>query len=420
MKNNAFIFPGQGSQYIGMGKAIYDKYDVAKRIFNSANEELSYDIKRICFEGSLSELSKIDVMLVAIMTVSVATFHVLVEEYGINPQFLAGHSLGEYSALTCSGAIEFSDAIILVEKRSKLALEAFKNKNAYMVIVDNLDFDTIKMLCESKKTRISLACINSENQFAISGYENDLIEVEDIIINKGGKITPLLYSLPFHSNLMEEVSLELEEYLKKIKFNKFKYKVISNFDANVYKDESQIILNLANQLKSTVQWSNTVEFFKNNDIKNLIEVGPQKILSNLILKNHNNFNIFSSSVAEDRKKIKESLMLKGNIDICGVMKECLREVITTKNKCFDENIYQINVINKYLEIENWIKEIKDDVKDDNINYLKNALVNLKCIYDFKGISTCEQKSRINNLINHNVNKEIDTTFIDDIFINNFK
>ncbi|MBN1040272.1 ACP S-malonyltransferase [Clostridium botulinum] len=422
MKKNAFIFPGQGSHYIGMGKSIYDKYDVAKRIFNRANKELGYDIKRICFEGNLVELSKIDIMLTAIMTVSVASFNVLLEEYGIEPNFLAGHSLGEYSALTCSGAIEFGDAIRLVEKRSKLAMKAFENTDASMSIIENVDFNTISRLCISKSPNVSIACINGKDQFAISGYSNAIEDVENELLIEGGQVTPLLYSLPFHSSLMQEVSIELEDYLKNIKFKSFKYKVISNVDANVYKNENEIISKLVKQIKNPVQWDSTIRFFTANNVENLIEVGSQKILSNIIAKDNKHFNLFSFSVAEDRKRIRENISskyineLKYN-NYVKLMERSLTEAVTTKNKCFNIDLYKSKVIDKYLEIEKWINECNEDDNFDYINIFKKTLENLKCIYDTKGICINEQRERFNKLVKDSNIDDIDISFIDELFIN---
>ncbi|MCB2298649.1 ACP S-malonyltransferase [Clostridium tagluense] len=426
MGKTAFIFPGQGCHHVGMGKALYEKYDVAKEIFNKANEALSYDIKKVCFEGNLAELSRIDIMLPAILTVSVASFHVLVEEYGVIPNFLAGHSLGEYSALTCSGAIDFYDAVKLVQKRSQLAVEAFQNKDATMSIVENIDFNTINSLCLAKTTKdsvVSIGCINGKTQFSICGDGQAVMEVENELLIKGATVTPLIYSLPFHSPLMENVSIELEQCLKKVKISPFKYPVISNFDAKVYVNESEIIPKLVKQIRYPVQWYSIVEFLRNSNVENLIEVGSQKILNNLIGKDFKNFNLLSFNVAEDREKINEMFSSENKLIsneehrnmYIKFMEACLGEAVATKNNCFDEKLYEINIINKYLQIENWINNIR---VDSNLNYVEIAgeiLNNLKCIYDTKGINISEQYDRFNGLLGESTVMDVYKPFIDEIF-----
>lgn len=425
MGKTAFIFPGQGSHNVGMGKSLYETYDVAKEIFNKANEALGYDIKKVCFEGNLAKLSRIDIMLPAIMTVSVAAFYVLVEEYGVIPSFLAGHSLGEYSALACSGAIDFCDAVRLVQKRSQLALNDFQDKDATMSIVENINFNIINSLCLVKNVKdsvVSIGCINGETQFAICGNRQAVMDVENELLIKGANVTPLIYSLPFHSPLMENVSMELEQCLKKIKISPFKYQVLSNFDAKVYANESEIIPRLVEQIKNPVQWYSIVEFLRKSRIENLIEVGSQKILSNIISKDYKNFNLFSFNVAQDREKIKEKFgdeNKRNNKEqrdrYIQFMETCLGEAVATKNNCFDERLYEMNIVNKYLEMENWIDDIK---VDSNMNYVEMAgeiLSNLKCIYDTKGINISEQYDRFNDLLGGSIVMDEYKPFLDGIF-----
>ncbi len=424
MEKTALIFPGQGSHYVGMGKYLYDNYDVAKKIFNEANEALEYDITKTCFEGPLAELSRIDVMLPAILTVSVASFYVLQREYGIEPDYLAGHSLGEYSALTCSGAIKFYDAVKLVRKRSQLAIEHFKEKDVSMSIIENIDFTLLEDYCNTNTRNnelVTIACINGKSQFTICGDNEAVIKVEDAIALKDGIITPLIYGLPFHSSLMDTVSKKLCSYIKDITFLPFKYPVLSNVDANIYMNESEIVDRLINQIKKPVQWYSIVSFLEKYNVKNIIEVGPQKILGNIIGKDFKSFNLYAFNNIEDHQKIKQivnndTFNDKKNYhkSIIEFIEMCLGEAVATKNYCYDDKLYEVNVIDKYIEMESLLKDVEENLHLDDKLLLEKILINLKSIFDTKGVKHEEQYDRFNYLLSNSIIKEKCKSYVDQL------
>ena len=284
MNKIAVLFPGQGSQYVGMGKMLYNKYDIAKKIFNTANDILGFNISKVCFEGNLKDLIKTTNTQPALITISYIMYKIFIEELEVIPSFLAGHSLGELTALCCSGAIKFEDALILSNYRAAFMSECAERFLGRMcaVFTDNIQqINNYISIITSKHDPLVISNYNSFNQIVVSGSVKNINKFIDITNKNGIKTVLLKTSGAFHSPFMAEASKKFCECLKKFKFDKINTPVISNVNASTYASEIEIINNLSCQIVSPVRWLESIIFLKNAGVDFFLECGPKNVLKGL-------------------------------------------------------------------------------------------------------------------------------------------
>lgn len=307
MKKTAFVFPGQGSQYVGMGKDIADNYSPAQKIFTEADQVLGRRISEICFNGPDESLKDTRNAQPGILTVSIALLQALKAE-GIKPDYTAGHSLGEYSALVASGVLEFSTAVSLVQQRAELMAGADPDQNGTMAAVIGLDRETLAAcLVETKQLgQVEAANFNSPGQIVVSGSKNGIAKVQELVINKGGRFIPLSVSGAFHSSYMKPAADALKVKLEAVAWREPAVPVIANVSAQPYRRE-QIINNLYSQVYSSVLWEDTVNFLHQEGVEIFVEVGPGKVLSGLIKKTIKGAVILNCEDTASIKKVLEIL-----------------------------------------------------------------------------------------------------------------
>lgn len=301
----AFLFPGQGAQSVGMGKDIYEKYEVARKIYDEASEISGIDVKKICFEGPEEELNKTENTQIAILTTSLAMLEVL-KQKGIEADVAVGLSLGEYGALIYSGILTFKQGIELIKKRGYFMGNLLPKEEYSMAAVIGLDSKKIEEVCEqiSNKGKFLVpANYNCTVQTAISGETGAIDEAIEALKEAGArKVVKLKTSGPFHTIKLKEAKQAYEKELEKATFNKPKIKVIKNIDGTYYNETDNIKEILANHIINPVRLDKAIKLMKDEGIEEYIEIGPGKVLTGFIKKDSKEaktYNINSVQTMEE-------------------------------------------------------------------------------------------------------------------------
>ncbi|MEK7313021.1 MAG: ACP S-malonyltransferase [Deltaproteobacteria bacterium] len=310
-KKIAFIFPGQGSQAIGMGKSLCEAYPLAAGVFKEASEVLGIDMASLCFNGPEAELNRTENTQPAILTASIAALRVLDNEYKITPSFVAGHSLGEYTALVCAGVLSFKDAVRIVRLRGRFMQESAPIGAGKMSAVLGLTPEVVEAICKkaSKENEpVVAANINSPEQVVISGEAKAIERAGKLASEKGAKrVLPLPVSVPSHSPLMRQAAERLDNELSKLTFGPFSFPLISNVEAVPSSDNSKVRNLLKRQLTDPVKWVDIIKRMRSEGVEATIEIGPGKVLSGLVKRIEKDIQTFNFSSPDDLGKIKEAL-----------------------------------------------------------------------------------------------------------------
>jgi len=439
----AFVFPGQGSQYKGMGKYHFDNNKVIQEIFDEASDLIGVNMKELCFETGIKELTQTKNTQIAIFITSYAAFHLFMKE-GLEPSFMAGHSLGEITALTCSGAISFCDAIKLVRARGLIMQKIADQFLGSMIAVKGLNIEAVEELCREYSVNGKIAIVsnyNSVNQIVISGHEDIIMQVGEAIKENNCKYTQLKVSAPFHSPLMNSVIEEFRNELKKYTYHKIKYPVVSNVNARTYSSSDEIVEMLSKHLVRPVLWKNTVDFLRENEVKLVVELGPKDVLKNLVKNCTDKINAFSYDDINDRPKLmslvdeytgKSAHIVETQNMIKNLLKDfisqteklsqhkpmdftelsnsskkykikptvvtlCLANAVCVPNKNFNELEYQNGVVEPYKKIRRMQANIEREEREPNPEEMEEAFQMLFSVFNTKKISIKEQEFRFKQI-----------------------
>jgi len=282
----AFLFPGQGSQAVGMGRDLAEKFNVARDTFAEADAALSYSLSKLCFEGPAEQLKQTEFTQPAIFAVSMAAYRVLASR-GIEPQIAAGHSLGEYAACAAAGVMSFADAIRALRSRGQFMQEAVPEGQGAMAAILGMDADAVRAVCEAAAKEshevVSPANLNSPEQIVISGSTAGVARAGELAKERGAKkVVPLQVSAPFHCALMQPAQDRLAEVLKAIKVHDPRFPIVTNVTADVTKDGGKERDLLVRQVTAPVRWVDSMRKMIDEGGSLFVEVGPGKVLSGLL------------------------------------------------------------------------------------------------------------------------------------------
>ncbi len=304
------VFPGQGSQFVEMGKDFYDSFQEVKDTFNIISEVSKIDIKDIIFNNPSDLLHQTQFTQISIFAVSISLFQVLKKHLDISNlkiNFMLGHSLGEYSALCAANFFTIKDCAYLLKNRGELMQNAYEPNKSTMAAIIGIDCIKAEKIIKENNLEIEIANDNSPIQIVISGKKEKILNSESLFKDYGAiKFILLNVSAAFHSNLMLNAQKEMNKFIDHISFNESNINIISNFSAQHSNDISIIKKNLSNQMSNKVRWVESINLLENLKEKNIIEIGPGKILSGLIKRINKKFNIMNFNKISDIETIKNA------------------------------------------------------------------------------------------------------------------
>jgi len=309
----ALLFPGQGSQIVGMGSEFYSNFQLVKNIFKTADEKLNFPLSKLILEGPEKELQLTKNTQPSILTVSYSIFKVMKEEFNFDfnkTKFFAGHSLGEYSALVCSESLNFEDALFLLHERGKAMQESVPIGKGSMIAVLGMKIKDIKDVLKSndqEKGVCEIANDNADGQVILSGHKEKVENVQAYLKDLKIKSIPLKVSAPFHCSLMSKAAKIMEEKINTTIFKKPLFKIVNNVNAMPEDDPEKIKKFLIEQISSTVRWRESIIKMSAEGVENFIEIGPGKALTGMVKRTQKNVNCFSINSIDDIKKLKDEL-----------------------------------------------------------------------------------------------------------------
>jgi len=301
---NSVIFPGQGAQYSGMGKSLYENFSQAREIFSRADAVLGYGLSGKCFNGSEEELKDTALQQVAILTVSLAAYEVF-RSKNIVPSFFSGLSLGEYSCLYAAGVLDVEDLVLLVRERAMAMQRACQIDPAAMLAVMGMKHDDLRK--KSQEEGFYLSNINSQDQIVVSLKKEDKDRVKTCLESCGAKVVELAVSGGFHSPFMETARQHLELIIYKLDFHDAKIPIVSNVTAKGHTKKDELMSNLVRQLVSPVLWNDCVNYMAQNGVSLFYETGPSKVLRGLIRKINPSLKVVNIEKKEDLDGLSGSL-----------------------------------------------------------------------------------------------------------------
>ncbi len=397
------VFPGQGSQYVGMGKEVYQRVSEAKRVFEEASDILHLDMKKLCFEGTEIELAKTELNQIATYTVSMAMFVAYEKEVGIRPIAMMGHSLGEYTALTAAGGITFKNGLQIVRMRGKLMQEVMEQSDYLMCAVMGVDEQMVDKVCKDCPDRLGqvmIANYNSLNQNVISGDRAAVLHVSSKLAEVGAKIIQLSVKAPFHTMFMKVASTRFENVLREYNYSDMDIPVISNTTGREYEKNISFPTFLAEHMVSPVLWGKSIESCLKKGVDCFIEIGPKAILTKLGVRDFSEVSFYSyDSIKDYTKLIKEIHSTEAEEKaMYELIKACISTAICTPNYNWNEEEYYIGAVEPYRIVKELFYQKKDTTKRATKEEAKSAFNMLNTVLRTKKVDNLERIRLLHELI----------------------
>lgn len=399
MKKIGIVFSGQGSQYIGMGKSMYNKYSEVKDVYEEASDILKLDVKKLCFEDELHQLARTDFTQIAIYTTSMAMYQVYKKEFGLRPACLAGHSLGEYTALTVSNVISFQDGLKIVQARGRYMQEMIEKNGGCMKCIIGTGKGLVQNICQKYSTEEGLLVVsnyNSPKQNVISG-DSACVEAAGAELTKlGARVVEMEVKAPFHSPYMIEASKKLKDFLSQYQLGDFSIPVISNINARVYQSSNELYEMLPRQMVKPVKWSDTMKYMEETGVDTILEIGPKAVLKNLVKRNCNGLDAYSFDSEEDVQSLREKLSRR-KTDWKQFVETCIAEAICCKNHNLNNEELEHGFVSPYRAIKEQYYQIKDSGESVSLELAKQSYEMLKSVLETKKVPEAECESILDQL-----------------------
>lgn len=395
MEKLALLFPGQGSQYVGMGDKICKRYEVAKEVFAEASEALSIDLRELS-NGSVNEITLTYNAQPLILTTSIAMYKAYKEEFDVDPSMMVGHSLGEISALTAAEAISLKDAVKIARKRGRFMQQVVADFEGAMLAVQTRDIKMLEEICEIVDTslgKVEVANYNSKVQTVISGDKTAVKEIEQQLASQNIKTSMLAVSAPFHSIYMKPAADLLKEELSKYQFNTPKVPVLSSATLCQYVNGAEIIDTLTQQLYKPVEWVRAMKSLYGSNITYCAEIGPGKVLKNLMKSNIANIPVFSFDYEQEVDNLKKHI----ENSYVPFLTRSMGIAVATKNNNLNEEEYYEGVVLPYNKISALAETIENEGRKATREEMEQAIQMLSSVFKTKQTPFEEQKRRFENL-----------------------
>ncbi|MBD3919133.1 ACP S-malonyltransferase [Paenibacillus sp. PR3] len=380
------LFPGTGTQYGGMFKGFYDRYPVVRTTLEEAEDVLGLSLAALFLEDDQMEGEGIAAVQASIFACSIAAYRVFKQETGIEPAYMAGHSLGELSALTCAGAFRYQDALQAVWRRGQWMEEAVPEGGGLIAAVKHLSPEIIKELCDEAETDgdiSDIACYNAPNQIVIAGHGRAVERTASKLEALGGQVILLKAKVPFHTSLMAPAAQKLQMEFRQYKIYPMCCPVISNVTALPHEtDPSSIIQNVALQLTQPVQWQKTIRYLQQEGVSYAVELGPNTVLKKLNRRNARNIRTYSLDDKDDFSAILAMKKLQPSF-----LDKCLTLAVSTRNLNPDKDTYQKEVVESYHNILQICLEAERSGQAPTHDEMSEALSWLRRIVTFKRADT---------------------------------
>ncbi|MGN9865282.1 ACP S-malonyltransferase [Bacillus swezeyi] len=395
MNSLAFLFPGQGSQFIGMGKSFWNDFALAKKLFEEASDAISMDVKKLCFDADMNELTRTMNAQPAILTVSVIAYQVYMQEIGVEPHFLAGHSLGEYSALVCAGALSFQDAVKLVRQRGVLMQDADPRQLGTMAAITQIHIQPLQDLCAGISTAdcpVGVACMNSDQQHVISGHRQAVEFVIKKAEEMGAKHTYLNVSAPFHSSMIRSAAEQFQAALDQYTFQDAAWPIISNVTAVPYHNGHSVREHLRQHMTMPVRWAESMHYLLLHGVTEVIEMGPKNVLVSLLKKTTSHIAAYSLGQTSDLQLLSNSV--ERNKNVVHLRKKQLHKMmiqsIIARNYNKDASAYSNLATPLFAQLQPLKEKMERNENDLSEEELEHSLHLCQLIFEAKQLPTRDQ------------------------------